>query len=473
MALTAPGIGSNLDVNGLVTQLMAVERQPLALIQQREAKVQAKLSAYGQLQSQIALFGDAAAALGTPATMSAFTANIADTEVANVAAGSTAAAGSYSLEVKQLARVEKIATGKFASTSSLVGTGTLVITLGTHDSTANTFAAGTAKLPLTLNITSSNNTLTGVRDAINAAQAGVSASIVTDNTGARLVIASTDTGADNAIKIDATGLPAFAFDPTATGTQAVTELQSAQDAKISLDNLDIVSASNQVTGAVDGLTLNLTKAKPGQQTTLTVARDNTIATQALRNFVSSYNSLATLVRTDTKYDATAKTNGPLQGEVTAVSVLNQLRSAITGSIPGGASDFRTLNDIGVSLQSDGTLKIDETRLAAATATPAAYDKLARLFTASATNPDTYVTRIKAFVTKTQGTDGLLPSKTDGLTASIKQYDKQQADFNDRMVSVEARLRAQFNALDANLASQNAVTAYLTTQEAVWTNANKQ
>ena len=134
MPLSAPGIGSNLDVNGLVSQLMAIERRPLATVQTREAAVKAQLSAYGLLQSQVASFGDAAAALGKAGKLSAYTATVGDTEVAGVTAGSGSVAGTYSLEVKQLAKAEKIATGVFASSSSVTGTGTLTISLGSYDS---------------------------------------------------------------------------------------------------------------------------------------------------------------------------------------------------------------------------------------------------------------------------------------------------------------------------------------------------
>jgi flagellar hook-associated protein 2 len=435
--------------------------------------VQAQLSAYGLLQSQIALFGDAAAALGKPATLSAYKASVADTEVAGVSIGAGAAAGTYSLEVKQLAKTQKLATNAFGGADAVVGTGSLTISLGTYESVGNTFTPRVDKTPLILNLAPGNNTLAGVRDAINAAQSGVSATIVTDTGGARLVISSTDTGARNAIKIDAAGLPAFAFDPTVAGIQAVTSLQPAQDAKIGIDNLEIVSASNQITGAIDGLTLNLTKAKPGQPTALTVAADTDSAKTALRQFVAGFNSLNSMVRGYTKYDAATKVSGTLQGEVTAVSVINQMRAAVSGTIPGGTGDFRSLGEIGITLQTDGSLKLDESKLATATASAAGFDKMARLFVATASNPDTYVTRIKSFVDKAQGTGGLIQSKTDGLSTTIKRLDQEQADFNARMVGVEARLRQQFNALDANLATQNAVTAYLTSQATAWTNAAKQ
>ncbi|MBL0125090.1 MAG: hypothetical protein IPP88_21105 [Betaproteobacteria bacterium] len=132
MPLAALGIGSNLEVNGLVSQLMAIERQPLAVSQQREAKVQAQLSAYGRLQSQIALFGDAAASLGKPGKLTVYSAAIADAEVASASTGHVAAAGNFSLEVKRLATAERLASSTFASSSSPVGTGLLTISLGTY-----------------------------------------------------------------------------------------------------------------------------------------------------------------------------------------------------------------------------------------------------------------------------------------------------------------------------------------------------
>ena len=472
MALTAPGIGSNLDVNGLVTQLMAVEKRPLTLIQKREANVTAQISAFGQIKSQIATFGDAAAALGTSATMSAFAASVADTDIAGATAGAKAVAGSYSLEVRQLAQTEKVATTPFGSASSIVGLGDVVITLGTNDTVAHTFVPNAARTALTLHLSAGNNSLTSVRDQINAAQQGVSASIVTDSNGARLVISSSDTGAVNAISISAPTVAGLAYDPTSALPQSVSELQPARDAKIRIDTMDIVSASNQVTGAIEGVTINLLKAKPDSVSTLTVAHDNTKAAAAIKQFVTSYNALNSMLRDSTKFDPTSKAAGILQGDVTAVGILSQMRSLISGTIPGGSADFKTMNEIGVSLQTDGSLKLDDTKLTSAAATAAGSDRLSHLFVSSATNTDTYATRIKSFVDKMQNSGGILPSKVDGLTATSRQLGKDQAAFNARMVGVEARLRRQFNALDANLASQNAVTAYLTSQDTAWTNAAK-
>jgi flagellar hook-associated protein 2 len=469
MGLSAPGIGSNLDVNGLVTQLMSIERQPLTLVQSREAAVQAQISAYGMLKSQISAFGDAATAMGSADLQANYKVTLADAEVASATASGAVVPGNYSLEVTQLAQTAKLATGTFAGATTVVGSGTLTISLGTYDSGANTFNARVDKPPITITLDSSNNTLAGVRDAINAAKAGVTATIISDRVGSRLVISGVETGADNSIKIASSALPAFAFDPTVATPQLVSSVQTAQDAKIKLDGIEVVNASNKVAGVIDGLTLNLTKAKPGQTTTISVTKDSSAAVTALRNLITGYNSLNAMARSYTKYDAASKTKGALQGEATAVAVVNQMRNTITGVLPAAPGEFTRLSDIGITLQVDGSLKLDETKLASTIAASGGFSSIGSMFIASSTNSDTFSSRIKAFVDKMQGTDGLIPSKTNGLTTTIRRLDAEQVTINARLVTVEARLRKQFNALDGNLASQNAVQAYLTSQTTIWNN----
>lgn len=468
MGISAPGVGSNLDINGLVSQLMAAERQPLLLSQKREATVQSQLSAYGVLQSQIASFGDAAASLGKPESLAAYTATLDDAGVATVSTTTAAVAGSYTLEVSQLAKTEKLATAAFPNANTLVGSGTITISLGTYNNLANTFTARADKAPVAITIDSSNNTLAGIRDAINKANASVSATIVTDSGGARLVISAADSGAKNAIKIDAPAIAALAFDPTAAGPQALSRLQSAQDAKLKIDSLDIVSSSNQVSGAIDGLTLSLTKTNSGSPTTLKVAQNATTATQSLRNFVTGYNALNSLLRADIKYDPASKSGGPLQGQTTAVSVMTQLRGMISGSIPGVTGDFTRLSDIGISVQTDGSLKLDEIKLSIATAN--GFGKLTRLFSQAVVGADTFTSRIKAYVDKTQGTNGTITAKTAGLASSITKLNKEQDTISARLVSIEAGYRRKFNALDTQLSRQTALSSYITNQTTIWNNS---
>ena len=228
MTISSPGIGSNLDVNGIVTKLMSVEQVPLGNLKRQEATQRAKLSAYGTLKSGVAALQAAARGLADGSALKIQTATVSDPAVVAASAGTNAVPASYAIEVTALARSAKLVSNGIDSTSTAVGSGSLTITFGTYDSTGNTFTTNGAKTPVTIAIPASNGTLAGVRDAINAAKSGVTATIVTDTGGARLVMSSTETGARNAIKIDAPGLAAFAYDPTVAGVQAISQLQGAQ-----------------------------------------------------------------------------------------------------------------------------------------------------------------------------------------------------------------------------------------------------
>src|SRR5690349_19292386 len=299
MSITAPGAGSNLDVNSIVSQLMAVERRPLDLLAQREAGYQAKLSAFGTLKGALSTFQSVMQGLSDPTKFQAVKASAADDSILNATANGKGKAvpGSYSLEVEQLAQQQKVASAGFASLSSVIGSGTLTIQYGTYDSGTNTFSLNSAKAAQTITIDPSNSTLAGVRDAINAANAGVSATIINDGASNRLVLTAKDTGAANSLRItvsdddgtniDSSGLSQLAFDPTATAGAGknLTQVQAAQDAKLQIDGISISKPSNTITDAIEGLTLNLLKANAGSPTTLDVTRDSVGVKSSVEAFV--------------------------------------------------------------------------------------------------------------------------------------------------------------------------------------------
>jgi flagellar hook-associated protein 2 len=227
MGITAPGIGSNLDVNTIVSQLMAVEQRPLTVLNQKESGYQTKLSAYGTLKGALSAFQSAMQGLSDPGRFQAIKATVADDSILTASSNGNgkAMAGTYSIEVQQLAQQQKIRSSGFDSTSTVVGSGTLTIQYGTYDSNQNTFTLNSGKAAETITIDPSNNTLSGMRDAINSANVGVSATIINDGTSNRLVLTTKDSGAANSIKIsvsdddntnlDTSGLSQLSFDPTA------------------------------------------------------------------------------------------------------------------------------------------------------------------------------------------------------------------------------------------------------------------
>ena len=443
MAISAAGVGSGLDVGSIINQLMAVERQPLTRLQDQQKSYQSKLSAFGQVQSAMSKLQDAATALTKSTTFSATTATAGDTKAFTANSTASAQTGSYNIEVTQLARAQRTATSA-TTEPDLSGGGALTITLGSGASKTVDLAAG--------------GTLQDLRDAINAADAGVSAQIVNNGTVNQLVISSKETGAANAFKlVGGGGLSAFSFDPSAPGGQ-MTSVQQAKDAMLSIDGLAITRGSNTVSDAIEGVTLTLAKPTDGE-TTMTVARNDEAAKKAIDDFAKAYNELNTLIRSQTSYNAETKKGGTLNGDASVRSIQGQLRSVFANPI-SGLSGATMLSDAGISFKTDGSLSVDSAKLTAALADPS--KKIGELFAGNGTVEGfakTLETRIKDML----GTDGLLSARTDGINRTIKSFDSRIESLEARLVKVEARYSAQFTALDAAMSSMSTTSAYLTQQ----------
>lgn len=399
--ISSSGVGSGLDVESIVKALMGVEKQPLNQIQKQITTTNAKISAFGTISSGLSTFQSTVSKLATASKFNAQSATSSDTTVLTGSTSGTATPGDYSITVSQLAQAQKLSSGTFSSVDSTIGTGTMTISLGTYNSTGNTFSANTAKTDLNITIDSTNNTLGGLKDAINAANSNVTATIINDGTGYRLVLNSKDSGANNGMKItvadasdasntDTNGLSAFAYDPTATAGSGknLTLMKEAQDAKLTIDGISVTKSSNTITDAISGVTLNLAKVS-ATATTLSVATDKTAITKSVNDFVSGFNTLMTSLRNLTKYDeaGSGKSNGALLGDSTANSIITQLKQTITKSV-GLTGSITSLSDIGVAFQKDGTLALDSTKLSSAL--DSNFAGVAKLFVSSATSTDPLV-----------------------------------------------------------------------------------
>jgi flagellar hook-associated protein 2 len=311
------------------------------------------------------------AALATPAKFTAVKASVADSTVLSASAAATASAGSYSIEVQTLAQAQKLKSDTFDATSDAVGTGSLTIQFGTYS--GGRFTLNPDKSAKTITIGSANASLAGVRDAINAADAGMSASIINDGTGYRLVIASEDAGVANALKItvadddathtDTAGLSRLAYDATTGGTTNLTQTVPAQNAAAIIDGIAISKSTNTWTDAIEGVTLNL--LKEGETTTLRVAKDNAGTKAAVESFVKAFNDLNATLTSLSKYDAASKQASILTGDATVRSVQGQLRGLFNTALSTAGGGLTSLAEIGVTFQTDGTLKLDSSKLTAA------------------------------------------------------------------------------------------------------------
>ncbi len=461
--LTASGVGSGLDVKSLISQLMAVEQRPLMLLAQKEAAFQAQLTSLGSVQGSLSSLQSAAQALVSAGTAS-YSTSVSDSTVLTAAADSTALGGSYSLTVTQLAQVQKLvspAPGQ-ASLSAAIGTGaatTVTVTLGTISGTpvngqyaSAGFTPDPAKTPVTLSIDSSNNTLAGIRDAINAANAGVTASIINDGSGSpyRLALTSNATGAANSMRLSVSGDAAIGsllgYDPSAP-SQNLNEIQTAQDAKLAVDGVNITSTTNSVAGAIQGVTLNLAKAPTLSPVTVTVQRDTSKLTSALGALVNAYNSANKAIA-----GATAK-GATLQGDWAVLGLQRQVR-AILGSAQTSGGAYTTLSQLGVGFQKDGSLALDSAKLS--TALSANVGDVSALAAAIGN-------AVKNAADDMLGPTGPITNETTGINRSIQDIGSQRIDIQSRLGATQARYQAQFTALDTLLASMNSSSSFLTQQ----------
>jgi len=402
--ITAPGLGSGLDVNGIVSQLVAVERQPVAQrLDRREADLQARLSAFGVLKSAVSSFQDSLGALSDPAVFQAKTSQSSNPDIATVSASNAAAVGSFSLSVAQLAAAHSLvsdpalAAAQFTSTSDVVGTGSLTFNFGTTTYDAGTdtytsFVQNANKGPQTVQI--SDGTLSGIRDAVNAANVGVSASIVFDGTNERLVFSSSDSGAASSLEItvsdddgnndDASGLSLFSFNATSNN---LSQTQAAQDAQATLNGISINSASNTLKDNLEGLTINLLAAG---SSTLTVSDDSSVITNNINAFVEQHNNLIKTINDLSAYNPDTGVSGTLNGDGVLRSLDSQFRRILSSQVTGQPDEFSILANIGITRSTaDGTLVVDSTKLSDAITKNA--DAVTGLFAAFGTATDSLTT----------------------------------------------------------------------------------
>lgn len=459
---TAPGsaTSSGLDVNSIVSQLMMVEQRPLAALAKKEASYQAQLSAYGSIKGALSAFQSAVSGLNSVTKFQALTATSADTSVASVSASSTATAGIYSLDsITKLAQAQKLAATGQASSTAVIGSGTLTfdfgsITGGTFDSvtgkyTGAAFTSNGAGIK-TVTISATNNSLQGIRDAINAAKIGVTATIVNDGGASpyRLALTSDSIGKTNSIKISVTGDAALsnllAHDPANNAGQNLAETVTAQNAEFKVNGISVSKASNTISDVIQGVTLTLHKTT-ATPVNLTVARDSAAIRSSVEGFVKAYNDLNKMLKDLSAYNPETKQGAILLGDSTVRMLQTQIRSALGAPVSNTGGSLTTLSQIGVSFQKDGSLALDTSKLN--TAITNNFNDIASLFAAvgkasdslisyssaaSATKPGSYAVNVTALAIqgKTAGNFNLnaglntIAANTavnvtvDGTTASV-------------------------------------------------------
>ena len=416
MGISSPGIGSNLDVSSIVTQLLAIDRQPVAALDLKTASFQAKLSGFGTLKGVLSQFQTALSGLSDISKFQAVKASAADTSVASAIGSSVAVPGSYSLEVSRLAQSQKLNAAGQVSSTATIGSGAATVLsfdFGTIASASpdpvtgkpvpavadpvtgkysnSTFTSGGTGAK-TVTIDSTNNSLSGIRDAINKAAVGVTATIVNDGSGTpfRLALSVNATGETNSLKISVAGDSALtsllANDPA--GSQALSQTVAAQNAAFKVDGIAISKPDNKVADVIPGVTLTLAKTNVGTPTTVNVTRDTASVVSSVNAFVEAFNNTTKTLRDASAFDPVTKKAAILNGEASVRSIQNQIRGVLATPIAGGASTLTLLSQVGVSIQKDGTLGVDGAKLQKAVDTN--FSEIAGLFSAAGKRSDSLV-----------------------------------------------------------------------------------
>ena len=469
--LSSAGIGSGLDVSSLVDKLVAIERAPIDSLQNKTAAIQTKLSSFGLLSSYLSNLGDIASRLAAPDFWTQTTAASADAATVGASATAGAAAGTYSVAVTQLAQAQALASKPYPSSAASVGTGSLHIELGSWNDAGSAFTADAAKPAVDIVIGPGDDSLEAIRSKINAAGAGVTASIVTDSGGARLVLRSNATGSSGAVRITATdddgntadagGLSALSYDP-AVASSGLAQTQRAQDARATVNGLAVGSASNTLAGVVEGVTLTLGRVSSAP-VDVTVALDTAAQRTAVKAFVQAFGDINGYIAGQTKYDPVTKKAAALQGDRATLSLQGTLRNLLQGANSASGS-YSRLSDIGIEAQKDGSYAVNDARLTAALAKPA---ELARLFAArpadaaASVSSQGYAVRAKALAVQVSGNDGLVTSAARGLRDSIARNTAAQQTLETRVAQTKARLTRQYSSLDTTISQISASNSQLT------------
>ncbi|MBA2849145.1 flagellar filament capping protein FliD [Thermosulfuriphilus ammonigenes] len=461
MAISVSGLVSGLDVDNIIQQLVELERRPIKLLENQEEIYNVKLSAYGTLRAALNTLASEVSSLKNSSSFEAYQASSSDESILTVSTTGTPLPGSHEITVNRLATSQKLQSAAFSSSTATIGTGTLRITV----------SSGT---PVDIEITSTNNSLSGIAQAINEANAGVSAQVVNDGTGNYyLLLSANQTGASNTITIDidedgdgvfneapdeqdTTGLSALAYNSSVTN---MTETQAAQDAELIFDGLTVYRSSNTFSDLIEGVEISLVSADSTKTVTISISRDIASVKAKLATFVEAYNGVVSAFQELQKYDAATGETGALFGDATTTMMRTRLQRVTTTQVTSLPAEVNSLAAIGIAFNEDGKLEVDDTRL---TEVLQNYpDQVSTLFTDSTNGLMVKLdSTLDSFLNET---DGAITSREDGIQESLDRIAKRKEVLEERISRYEERLRKQFNNLELILGQYQQTSDYLSRQ----------
>lgn len=469
-SISSPGIGSGLDVNTIVSQMMAVEKRPLQLLQTSASSIDTKISSYGQIKSALSALYDAANGLMGSSTWQSKQFSTSEKDVVTGSAATAAGAGSFSVQVTALASSQSLASGSFASGAAMGAAGQLSLQTGRWDAAGTGFTGAGAAVEISIEAT---DTLADVAGKINGANAGVSAVVVKGANGDQLLVRGAKTGQENGFSLSVleggappppgSALNKLVYDQASVSAEqaGMSRTVTAKNAAFTVNGIDATSATNTVTDVVPGVTLNLLKTST-TPVEVTVSADKKAVRDKVEAFQQAYNKINALLADLTRYDQGTKKAQPLQGDSTATGLQNALRGLLGRSDANGTY----FTNVGLELQRDGSLSINATKLDAALND---LPKLEQTLTASTGNAatDGLVTRMRDFAFGANGVGGNITGRSKALEAAKKRNESDQDAMSLRLEQRQKNLLKQYQSLDAKLGSMSSLSSFMTSQVSQW------
>ena len=465
MAISSAGIGSGLDVAKIVEQTVAAEKIPLKKLEYKAEGIQTQISTYGEIKSLTSKLGDIASKLTRDSAWNGVSISSSNPTLSGTMTG-IAATGTYNIKVTDLAQAQTTVLGGVGGSAlpkdqAMGAAGTIKLTMGTESKDI---------------AIESSDTLTKIATKINEAGMGIQASIVTNVDGQeRLMLRSKETGTDKAFTVDLSAAPAA---PAALAVLGQTTTQTAQNAKVKLNGMEVESSSNTFANTIPGMSFTVSELT-STAATLNVKADTEAMKKNIQEFVDAYNELNDLLTKSTKSVRTADGKldpsvqkegvGTLQGDSATVSLQNSLRM-LTQGISGSTGGLTRLAEIGIQMQEGGKLSTDTTKLDKALTN---LEGLKGLFANKADalgQGGGIAVNFKNFTDKLLAFDGTLNTKSDSLESKLKSNTAEQDKVNKRADTLEKRLYAQYSALDTKMASLNALNAYVSQMVTTWNKA---
>ncbi len=465
------GLGGNVDVNALIKASVDAVKLPITKtngLTQQAAVTNAKVSTFGQFKSLVSTLADAASKLTSVTGWNGVAATSSKTEAVTVTAVGGAAATSFNVQVQNLAKAQSSTSAAIAPAKSAVGAGALTLTTGTWGGTPMDFTAG-SEAAVSIDVTATD-TLADIASKINGSKAGVTATVLTDTSGERLMLRSKTTGESAGYQLSVADADGNNADASGLSRLLSGTTEYAKNANATVNGVAVTSGTNVFADSVAGVTFTAVK-ETAEDVAITVTKDNSAVKKNVEDFIAAYNAVNQALNESTKYDKETNTAGLLQGDTAAVTLQNTLRLALQSVTSSGA--FRSLSDIGVvsegglgNLSPTGNLTLDATKFNKAMENP---DEVKAFFrgTDSGSIEDGFAGKFQVVTKQLLASDGFFASKDKSYKDALKRNTADIQRITDRAETLEKNLTARYTALDTKMSSLNALSTYIQQQVTTW------